>query len=444
LLKIKHLALIAIVLLGMLGSFANPTLAQTTITDECESLAVYFFYAHGCTYCEKARGFLIDLEQKYPQIQIMDYEIYLNVDNRLAYENFIELLGSKPQGLPAIIIGKRIWVGFQTIYEEQMDAEIQICLQNGCENAGEPLGLIPNQSGCQTLQSTSVSQENPISDTALVMDTVVFGEVNLYSASLLISTLIISFVDGFNPCSLWILSVLLSLSLYSHSRKKTLMIGGLYLFITAIVYALFITGMFSIISYIDYLKPIQIFTSSIAALFGLFNLKDYFFFKKGISLTISDQHKPEIYQKMRQIIFSSESIAALVIGTITLAAGVSLVEFSCTAGFPIVWSNLLAQKTVSHLTFFVLLLVYMLVYLLDEMVLFSTVLITMRASKMEEKHGRLLKLISGCVMLLLAGTMLIKPDLLNNLTAAIFLFAFAFIVSMVTHLITRKVNSSNQ
>lgn len=438
----KHLALLVITLLGMLGSFVNPILAQTNTPDKCESLAVYFFYAHGCSYCEKARKFLIDLEQKYPQIQIMDYEIYLNAENRLTYERFINLIDSEPQGLPTIIIGKRIWAGFQAFYEEQIDAEIQICLQNGCENAGEPLGLIPEMSCQQKSQTTSISPEDHMIDTALVMDTMVFGKVNLYSASLLVSTLMISFVDGFNPCSLWILSVLLSLSLFSHSRKKTLLIGGFYLCITAVVYALFIMGMFSIISYLDYLKPIQIFVSLIAALFGLLNLKDYFFFKKGISLTISDQQKPEIFQKMRRVIFSSESVSALIFGTATLAVGVSLVEFSCTAGFPIVWSNLLAQKSVNHFTFFVLLLIYMFVYLLDEMVLFSTVLITMRASKIEEKHGRLLKLVSGCVMLLLAGTMLIKPDLLNNLMAAIFLFAFAFIVSIVIHFITQKVNSN--
>jgi hypothetical protein len=52
------------------------------------------------------------------------------------------------------------------------------------------------------------------------------GEIDLGAQSLVVSTALIALIDGFNPCSLWVLSVLLTLTLnHSSSRKKVLIIG---------------------------------------------------------------------------------------------------------------------------------------------------------------------------------------------------------------------------
>lgn len=61
------------------------------------------------------------------------------------------------------------------------------------------------------------------------------GPVDLATQSLALSTAIIAFVDGFNPCSLWVLSVLLALMLHTDSRKKVLIIGLLFLTVTSLV-----------------------------------------------------------------------------------------------------------------------------------------------------------------------------------------------------------------
>ncbi len=93
----------------------------------------------------------------------------------------------------------------------------------------------------------------------------------------------------------------------------------------------------------------------VALFFGLVNIKDYFWYKEGISFTISDSKKPGIYQRMRKLVDASQTFWGLAGATVVLAA-VSLVEFSCTAGFPVLWTNLLVSQKVTALTFILLLL----------------------------------------------------------------------------------------
>lgn len=141
---------------------------------------------------------------------------------------------------------------------------------------------------------------------------------------------------------------------------------------------------------------------------------------------------------MRDVTMNSKSFFGIIVGTVMLSAGVSFVEFSCTSGFPVIWSNLLAVHHVDLPTYVSLLFVYMLIYQIDEIGIFLFVVITMRATKMEEKHGRLLKLISGVLMLVLSAIMLINPNLMDNIFYASIIFGFTFLLTIGFHLIFQR------
>ena len=257
------------------------------------------------------------------------------------------------------------------------------------------------------------------------VDVPLLGRVDLSHRSLLVSTVLISFVDGVNPCSLWVLTVLIAMSLRYGSRRRTLLVGGTFIFVTALVYAAFILGLFSVLTIVGFSAWIRVTVAAVAGVMALISIKDYFWFKQGISLTIADDKKPGIYAKMRGVLTHSDSTLALIASTSVLAAGVSLVEFGCTAGFPVLWTNLLSAQQASALTFIALLLVYMVIYQLDEMAIFLTAVTTLRAAKIQEKQGRLLKLGSGFLMLALAVVMIVDPDIMSTVTGAVLVFAVA-------------------
>jgi hypothetical protein len=85
---------------------------------------------------------------------------------------------------------------------------------------------------------------------------------------------------------------------------------------------------------------------------------------------------------------------------------------------------------------------YMIPFLLDEMIVFGVAVVTMRASKMQEKHGELLKLVAGVTMLALAGTMVFAPEVMESPIGALVLFGAAFALTAVIHLVTTKVRAA--
>jgi thiol-disulfide isomerase/thioredoxin len=397
-----------------------------------EKVVVYFFWGDGCPHCAAAKPFFEELSQRNPQVEVGMYEIWYDEENNALFQKMAEAHGFEARYVPTIFIGTQYWEGYNDTISAQIETAVQGCLENACVDAGA--GVVP---GVPLEQPVTVEQQP--SQQPDVIKIPLIGEVNLAGQSLWISTVLIAFIDGFNPCSLWVLSILLTLTLHTGSRKKVLLIGLIFITVTAAVYALFIAGLFTVLSIISFVGWIQVVVALIALFFGAVNIKDYFFYKEGLSFTIDDKQKPGIYQRIRRVMDTSQSFWGLAGATAVMAAGVSLVEFSCTAGFPVLWTNLLSTQNVAPLSFALLLLLYLIIYQIDELAIFFTAVYTLKASRLEEKHGRILKLIGGTLMLTLAAVMVINPSLMNNLSSSLLIFGIAFAVAGLVLLLHRKI-----
>jgi glutaredoxin len=409
----------------------QPALAQSSGPEQ--KVVIYLFWGDGCPHCAAAKPFLQGLSVRYPKVEVHAYEVWNVPENQDLFKQMTAAKGFEPHGVPTIFIGERYWEGYSDPISLEIENAVKTCSMNGCKDAG--IGIIPGIAANIEPEKQVSSPDQP-SD---VIDIPLIGSIHLASQSLWISTALISFVDGVNPCSIWVLTMLLAITLHTGSRKKVLIIGIIFLTVTAGIYGLFITGLFTMFTVINFVGWIQIVVSLVALFFGLVNVKDYFWYKEGISFTIADDKKPGIYQRMRRLVNASQSFWGLASATVVLAAGVSLVEFSCTAGFPVLWTNLLISQKVSGLSFVLLLLLYLLIYQLDEMAIFFTAVITLKASKLEEKHGRILKLIGGMLMLTLAGVMLMNPALMNNLNSSLIIFGAAISATLFVLVIHRVI-----
>jgi thiol-disulfide isomerase/thioredoxin/uncharacterized membrane protein HdeD (DUF308 family) len=396
---------------------------------------VYMFWGDGCPHCAEAEPFLEGLAQKYPGVELRFYEVWNNADNLQLLKDMAAKAGFEPTAVPTIFIGDRYWTGYSEALGQQIEDVVQGYLVTGIGDPGEGLDfskavrtdLTESTSNSSAATPQPTEETNPIEGN--IIQVPLIGAVNLETKSLFVSTLLISFVDGVNPCSIWVLTMLLALVVHTGSRRKVVLIGLVFLSVTALVYALFIAGLFSVLSFASYLIWVRSVVALVSLVFALINIKDYFWYKKGVSLTIADDQKPGIFQKMRKVMDASNSFWGLVGATVVLSAGVSLVEFSCTAGFPVLWTNLLTSQNVSILTFVLLLLVYMLIYQLDELVIFFSAVYTLKATRLEEKQGRILKLFGGTLMLALGLVMLINPALMSDLTSSLIIFGLAFAVT---------------
>ncbi len=443
--------LLCIGVLVSMGVYSSSAQAAPP-TQNMEPVAIYFFWGDGCPHCAAAKPFLAELEQKYPSVTVRAYEVWNDVANRDLFMQMTAKYGFEPTAVPTIFIGDRYWVGYaEEPYAREIEEAAKACVLGGCPDAGagviEPLPtpIAASQPAADPLVAVANAADAAVQSAATaiapassVISVPFLGAIDLGAQSLLLSTALIAFVDGVNPCSLWVLSVLLALTIHTGSRRKVFIIGAVFLTVTSLVYALFIAGLFTMFTVLDWVPWIQVVVALVALFFALINIKDYFWYKEGISLTIADDQKPGLYRNMRRVLQAGDSMPALIGAAIVMSAGASLVEFSCTAGFPMLWSNLLAAQGVTTVTFILLLILYMVIYQLDEIIIFTGAVVGLRASKLEEKQGRILKLISGMLMLVLAIIMLVNPSLMSSLSATLWVFVIAFGAALLVLLVHRK------
>jgi glutaredoxin len=432
--------IVGIALLAAALSASKGTALAHSVVQSVQPVAIYFFWGDGCPHCAAAKPALQDLVHRYPNVELHAYEVWYSEQNRQHFFNMASAYGFEPSAVPTIFIDDRYWVGYTESIGSEIEQAVAACSTTPCRNAGAgilPGIALPASPPAQARQpSASAASNQPTTSDTLSIPWI--GEVDLTAQSLAASTALIAFVDGFNPCSLWVLSMLLALTLNSGSRRKVFWVGLVFLTVTSLIYMLFIAGLFTLFRVVSFLGWIQIAVALVALFFALVNIKDYFWYKQGLSFTIADERKPGIYRNIRRVLNAGESTWGMIGATVVLAAGVSLVEFSCTAGFPVLWTNLLIGQQASTLTFVVLLLLYMAIYQLDELGIFLAAVFTLKASRLEEKQGRILKLIGGMLMLTLAVVMLINPAWMNQLSSSLWVFVAAFGVALLALLVHRR------
>ena len=435
---VRRHALLLAAALAVLAAVGFGLAQDAAPTASTHPVNVYYFWGDGCPVCVQQRAFLDQLEARYDDVRVHDFEVWYDTDNRALLMAFADAFGRNVTGVPVTFIGEDAWIGFNQVMGQQMTASVEGYRTYAAPDAADRLRPEMREE-LLAAQAPPPPPPAPVPGNA-VIEVPLLGAIDLSHQPLLVGTLLIAFVDGFNPCSLWVLALLLGVVLNTRSRRKVVLVGITFLSITALAYGLFIAGLFSVFTYVAYLWWIRLVVALLALGFALVNIKDYFAYKQGISLTISDEHKPGIYARMRNVMRSRGSIPATLAATAGLALGVTLVELPCTAGLPVLWTSLLAGAGVETASFVTLLIVYMLVYLALELIIFFGVVITMRVGRFEEREGRVLKLIGGSVMLALAVAMLWFPEALESIAGMLTLFGAAIGGSLLVMLVHRVVH----
>jgi thiol-disulfide isomerase/thioredoxin len=402
--------------MGRIAVMLALVLAVGTTPSDAPVDPLVVFWGETCPHCHAEWDMLAGLAGDYPELQIVGYEVWNNAANEELFVATMASLGEEPQGVPTTVFGDQVWVG----YNESIGFAIR--------QAVEAAYAARESSGSAT------ATENGL---ALPM----LGTVDADTTSLTLATVVIAFVDGFNPCSLWAMSMLLALVLRTGSRRRVAAVGGTFLVITVALYGVYIVGMYSLLEWAAGAGWVRASVAVVALVFGIVNLKDFWWFKRGPSLTIPDRAKPALYRRMRGVAFDERRLPVVLGGTALLALGVSLLETPCTAGYPLLWTNLLASRGVETAAAVGLFGLYMAVFLLDELVVFGVAVAAMRVTKLEEHHGRVLKLISGMLMVVLAAVLVVAPELMNDVAGALVTFAVAGTATLAVLAIDRMTRS---
>jgi hypothetical protein len=226
-------------------------------------------------------------------------------------------------------------------------------------------------------------------------------------------TLVIAGLDAFNPCAFFVLLFLLSLLVNARSRGRMLLVGGVFVFFSGALYFLFMAAWLNLFLLTGGMPYVTLAAALLALLIAVLNIKDFFSHGQGPSLSIPDQAKPGLFQRMRTLI-SVERLPALLLGTVVLAIAANSYELLCTAGFPMVYTRILTLNQLSDVDYYLYLLIYNLIYVAPLLLIVLLFVYTMGRYKLSQRQGSLLKLLSGLMMLGLGVVLLVSPALLSN------------------------------
>ena len=418
-------ALVVVVLAtaAMLGGATGPASAGQAEPSvaQGDEVVLWYFWGDGCPYCELAADWLVELEATHPDVTVRQLEVWHDPGNQQRFVEMMQARGTEASGVPAFILDDEVWVGFSDGIAAEIEDALDLRLDT-VEPSPDP------EPGVEPASRNS-------------LDLGPLGVVDVSAQPMVAATMMIAFVDGFNPCSLWVLTVLLAMILHTQSRLRIAAVGVTFLTVTAAIYGLFIAGLFAAFAVAGQLTRLHIAVAVLALGFAAVSIKDYFAYKQGLSFSIPDRFKPRIYRGGRAI-RQDRPLPIVLAMTVALAAGVALIELPCTAGFPVIWSNLVTETGVSGAGFLGLLGVYLAIYLAVEVVILAGALVTMRATRLQEVHGRTLKLIGGAVMAALALVLLVDPSIMERLTGSFFVIGGALAVAGVVMLVDRRVRGA--
>lgn len=378
-----------------------------------ERAVLHVFWSLTCPVCLRQKPWIDGLEARFEGLDVVLLELSQTDAHHELFREMAEARSAAAEFVPTLILGPYVWIG------DTEDQRIQIEAVIAAKLAGAPLPDTPSD----TLRLPAL------------------GEIDLATASLVGVTMLIAFVDGFNPCSLWVLTLLLGMVVSSGSRQRVAVVGVSFLVTTALIYGAFIAGVFSILAFAFALPWVRWAVAALALFFGLVSIKDYFWYGRGLSFSIPEASKPGIYQRLRSLRQEDLGTPALIAATVVMASGIALVELPCTAGFPVVWSGILADRGVDGAAFLGLLAIYVLIYLGIELTIFAIAVTGMSLGRMGESHGRVLKLLGGSVMVALAGALALRPELMEDFAGTLGLFGLALglaVLVMALHRISAR------
>lgn len=360
---------------------------------------IYFFWGDGCPHCAKEKPFLEKLKQRYPQVRVHSYEIWENAEYRNLMVAFARKLHATANGVPFTVIGETYVVGWMD--ESTTGAQIEGAVRSVVESGSRDVGLELSRESSDVLK-----KQNAIPETITLP---ILGKIQTKTLSLPVFTIIVAALDGFNPCAMWTLVFLIGLLLGMKDRKRMWLLGTAFIMASAAVYFLFLSAWLNLLLFIGFILWVRLAIGVVALGGGGYYLKEYFMNPNGGCKVTGGEKRQKVFARLRALTRESHFFIALG-GIILLAVAVNLVELICSAGFPAVYTQVLSLSHLPTWQYYLYLLLYIFIFMLDDLVLFFSALITLQMTGLSDKYARVSHLIGGVLMVLIGLLLLLKPE----------------------------------
>ena len=415
--KFKTLSF-AIIIIYLISLGAGLILSIESAQDEKEvtgPVVLEFFYSVNCPHCkdkeENVIDKIIDYYSSNENVSVIKLDYSITKNNK----KFVEYGFISP---PGVVVLNQTNSKFNIFFFEEITEEnLKKCIEYHL--AG------------------NYSDEKPIFDQNKIINSP-FGPIDLSTLSLPVLTVVLGAIDSVNPCSFFILLFLLNLLLYAKSRKRMFIIGSIFIFFSGFIYFLLMALLLTTFAVIEQPLIVTMIAGFVALVLGFVNIKDYFYFKQGFSLSISEDKKQKLFSRMRSVV-RIKHLPTMIFATIILAIFANTYELACTLALPVVYTDFLTNiYNVPVVQSYFYLLFYNIVYVIPLILIVLVFIITLGRRKLSEFQGRLLKLLSGLMMFSFGLIMILNPNLLKNIFAAVGILLISFVIAVLLYYLEKK------
>ena len=416
---LKFLIVFAILLLLPVSAKANEKVIN-----------IHLFYGNGCPHCAAEEEFLSDYLKDRTDVKLYKYEVWYDSHNQELLSKVQKEMGTtNKNGVPFTVIGKKTIVGYADgVTDEQIKDTINYYLNNDYRDyAGEITGkvkktevkedTIKDESKTEDKKENKMEKADDTKDSDQTDENVtvpVLGKINAKKVSLPILAVVLGFVDGFNPCAMWILIFLITMLFNMKDRKKMWILGLTFILTSGIVYLMFMLAWLNLATFISKIAFIRLLIAVIALVVGLINVYKYIdsLKKKDEGCDVVDKKdRKKIMEKIISITHEKKFIIAL-LGIMVLAASVNIIELMCSIGIPLLFTQILAMNNLSTFNYMIYMFIYIFFFLIDDIVIFVISMVTLKVTGLSTKYTKYSHLVGGIIMLIIGLLLIIKPELL--------------------------------
>lgn len=349
--------------------------------DKTENINIYLFYSKTCKHCHEEEEYLNDLKEKYQdKINIYKYEVTENIQNKKIMQELKNTFDIANNGVPFTVIGENYILGFNETYKEEFITIINKYLSDNTDNTNK--------------NKTTENYNIPI-----------IGKTN----SVILIAIILGFIDGFNPCAMWILLLLINMCISIKDKKKMIIVCLTFIITSGLIYFLSMIGLGLIIDLttITYIRNV---IAVLAIILGIYNLLTFIKErnKTGCHIVKNEKRK-NIISKINNIL-KHNNILLLIGGAFLLATSVNIIEMACSLGFPTIFLEILTINKIKGLLKILYLLIYIFFYLIDDLIVFIISIKAFSAKGISTKYNKYVHLIGGIIMIILGLLLILKPE----------------------------------
>ena len=365
-----------------------------------KNVNLYLFHSSTCPHCKEERSYLKKLQKKYDYLKVKEYEVH---DSMSVTEQVRDGFGIKESYVPITIIGSDYIIGFSSVTKDDIEDLIKEYKDSDYCDVVNAIIKGKDVKKCKNINKN-------ISSKSTIKNIPIIGKVDVKKASLPIISIVIGLVDGFNPCAMWVLLFLITMLINMKNRRRMWILGFTFILSSALVYLMFMLAYLHVASALiqTWFKYI---IAIVALVGGIINLKAYYKDrKKDVGCSVTDAKKRrKIVDKIKKILSEKSFIFALV-GIIFLAFSVNLIELACSAGLPVMFTNIIAMNNVSGIETALYFFLYLLFFMIDDIIVFTIAMITFKVTGISNKYSKYSHLIGGIIMVIIGLLMAFKTE----------------------------------